>query len=249
LAVLDVTQALVLPAVLKPLHDALRPIENLSAELRDQLRAAVGSTVVELGLDEAAEQELMRAIEVDVADLSQPFVALEAAWTRLRGAIEKAIRAAHPQAFPGAQPRLVELLQQGQLTEAVSLARRSGLRAMNDAEPIAGVIPDPRTSLSTGPGQPAALAANEEGSPRLMVLDRVPTPLLVRHARSLRELRRASLLRTIGLAVLSTVAASLLYGPKFFGTWSEICGLIAFGFTSDFTVGTFVEESIGRLKK
>lgn len=86
-------------------------------------------------------------------------------------------------------------------------------------------------------------------SSSLVVLANAPTPLEVLRARTAAELAHATALRTIGYMLLSAVLATLVYGPKFVGTWTEIGGLFAFGFGADFTVGTVIEDLLGKIKK
>lgn len=252
----DLNQTLTVEGALKPLLEALRAVGTLARQLKEQLRVVAESCSTELRLSErpdgtAPNAALLGAAAVDLSDLSQPFTALSTAWSQLKRAILSAIRVVHPQGVASAQQGIETSIAQGNLGEAIAQARSAEAPAspqrgstVNSTTPLSS-----RVSASPSASAEIAAAVNGERPAALVVLDRAPAPLRVRHARSLAELRRATWVRSVCYVVLSTAAATLLYGPKFYGTWAEVFALIAFGFSSDFTVGTVLEETINKLKK
>lgn len=237
--------------ILRPLSSAIDLGGMLARQLRDELRDTVEACITALQLPSDSEHTTrlrsVVAVEVSSVNLKATFAALTAAASGLHKAVGEVLKALYPDLLANDR-QIAELLSKSEYEAAIRLAQST--RSFSRGAEVAPAGAQPRATRTLAQNRPAA---NEQQGPApshsLVVLANAPTPLEVLRARTTAELARATVLRTIGYMLLSTVLATLVYGPKFVGTWTEIGGLFAFGFGADFTVGTVLEDLLGKMKK
>lgn len=237
--------------ILRPLSSAIDLGAMLARQLRDELRDAAEACISALQLpgdsEHTARLRSVVAVEVSPENLKATFAALTAAASGLQKAVGEMLKALYPDQLANDR-QIAELLGKSEYEAAIRLAQSTQSFSRGAESAPAG--PPPRATRKLAQNKPAVAEPQRPvPSSSLVVLANAPTPLEVLRARTAAELAHATALRTIGYMLLSAVLATLVYGPKFVGTWTEIGGLFAFGFGADFTVGTVIEDLLGKIKK
>jgi hypothetical protein len=164
---------------------------------------------------------------------------------RFRAQLETSIEAV----LPGADEEIVEerraLMNEGKFVEAAQRTREE-MRKRERRTRIASTLRDATPAGAVQPAPAKSPAVSVDAPVQQFVIEDRKEPAVIRQVQALHRLVRTRILRGATAAVIAAAGATLLYYDAFVGTASEILGLAAVGFMSDFTFESAIDAILKR---